>query len=327
MSCGYWNNLVLEASAIGSDDDFNTIDVTQNIFVVVDDNNAPTINSVIISPNSTTINNTVNITANVTDDLQLNEVKSQIESPNSSVINYTMSLDSGDNYILSFNATYDNGTYFVKIYAIDKSFNLDESTLYNFSVNIIISESDPGNNEGSGDGSGGGGGGGGAGYTCKLDWSCSSWSLCEDEKQTRKCKLEDVSTFTSLNSCPQHTIPKQERSCQVDVDIEETCNDKIQNQDETGIDCGGSCGPCFTIGITNEGDTTKDNTDESPGNAITGAFIGIAENLDVNPWFLIGIVSIIVSGLLLSKYFRKKPPGKLPDKETERLNGMLNSET
>ena len=26
-----------------------------------------------------------------------------------------------------------------------------------------------------------------------------------------------------------------------------TCNDGIQNGDETGIDCGGSCGPCTGV--------------------------------------------------------------------------------
>jgi len=93
----------------------------------------------------------------------------------------------------------------------------------------------------------------------------------------------------------------------VDVVVEETCNDGIQNQDETRIDCGGPCGPCFTIGVDKE-ELTEEITAESEGNIITGAAIGVVEKLRTNPVYLIIIVIIIVSGLVLSKYFRKEPP-------------------
>jgi hypothetical protein len=51
-----------------------------------------------------------------------------------------------------------------------------------------------------------------------------------------------------------------------DGDATPTCSDNIQNQDETGIDCGGSCDPCYTgttYYVSNDGDDSNDGL--SPG--------------------------------------------------------------
>ena len=37
--------------------------------------------------------------------------------------------------------------------------------------------------------------------------------------------------------------------CKKDTVILATCSDGIQNQSETGIDCGGECAPCSTISV------------------------------------------------------------------------------
>ena len=44
------------------------------------------------------------------------------------------------------------------------------------------------------------------------------------------------------------------------MDVDPTCSDSIQNQDETGIDCGGVCAPCPTCtdGIQNQNETGID---------------------------------------------------------------------
>jgi len=53
-------------------------------------------------------------------------------------------------------------------------------------------------------------------------------------------------------------------SCSPDEDIEPTatCTDGIQNQNETGVDCGGTCDPCIvancTDGIQNQDETGVD---------------------------------------------------------------------
>ena len=51
------------------------------------------------------------------------------------------------------------------------------------------------------DGSSGGGGGGFA-FTCNMDWKCSEWSECKDEKQTRKCNFVKVPQHASKTRCP-----------------------------------------------------------------------------------------------------------------------------
>ena len=67
-----------------------------------------------------------------------------------------------------------------------------------------------------------------------------------------------------------------------------TCSDGIQNQDETGIDCGGSCSACSTGG--NNGGTTNaaGGLNEGKCDSNTGAVIVFSENWDntneARPW-------------------------------------------
>ncbi|MFH1174188.1 MAG: hypothetical protein V1725_03590 [archaeon] len=98
-----------------------------------------------------------------------------------------------------------------------------------------------------GAGSGGAGGAGGFGGlggifgqglegNCFEDWHCSNWSACmPDGFQTRAC-VDDNSCGSTVNKPPDN------QSC---VYIP-TCFDSVQNGDETGVDCGGVCGPCPT---------------------------------------------------------------------------------
>ncbi len=55
-----------------------------------------------------------------------------------------------------------------------------------------------------------------------------------------------------------------------------TCNDGIQNGDETGVDCGGTCTPCETGGevVSLSGDVTEDTTLDAVNEyELTGAYI------------------------------------------------------
>ncbi|MBN1544676.1 hypothetical protein JW898_04390 [Candidatus Woesearchaeota archaeon] len=84
----------------------------------------------------------------------------------------------------------------------------------------------------------GGGGGGGANLTkieiCEEDWICTDWGPClPSGYQFRTCR--DRNECGSTNKMPNTT-----REC---IYIP-TCKDKIRNQGETGIDCGGPCPPC-----------------------------------------------------------------------------------
>jgi hypothetical protein len=65
---------------------------------------------------------------------------------------------------------------------------------------------------------------------CSPDWSCTEWSECINETQSRTC--EDI------NSCgSEEGKPAILQSCV----LPETCFDGIKNQNETGVDCGGVC--------------------------------------------------------------------------------------
>ncbi len=72
-------------------------------------------------------------------------------------------------------------------------------------------------------------------YQCTENWNCTAWSSCINGNQTRLC--------LDLNSCGTvRTKPNETISCgQI------SCFDGIQDGDETGVDCGGSCKSCAIL--------------------------------------------------------------------------------
>ena len=190
-----------------------------------------------------------------------------------------------------------NGVRYVIFFAFD-GINLTSSNNVTLTVNDVQEPSSGGT---TGGGGGGGGSGGGTGrYTCKLDWECTPWAECENGKQARECKLVDVSAFTSLNECPQKTIPEMERICETKAEKKATCSDGIRNQGETGTDCGGPCGPCFVI-ETKEEKTKESAVSTGPTGAVVGAPFGNAKK-----WGWLVTLLIIIIGLILYNKLRKK---------------------
>lgn len=63
---------------------------------------------------------------------------------------------------------------------------------------------------------------------CTPDWYCTDYTLCTNNIQTREC-------FDKNNCNIETTKPEIQRSCTP------TCDDGVQNQGESGIDCGGPC--------------------------------------------------------------------------------------
>ncbi|MBU1030826.1 MAG: hypothetical protein ABIC91_07095 [Nanoarchaeota archaeon] len=110
--------------------------------------------------------------------------------------------------------------------------------------------------------------------TCTEDWNCSIWSPCSyQETQTRTC--------IDLNACAtSDDKPLEEQECTYIP----TCSDGIQNQGETGVDCGGPCPPCQEI--------------EVPG------VVKERSNLLTN--ILLGIITVLLAGLIIYKYFHKQ---------------------
>ena len=86
----------------------------------------------------------------------------------------------------------------------------------------------------SSSGSSGGGGGGGSG-ACEPYWSCTSWSECIGKNMVRIC--------SDLHNCGTNSgKPFEFIACT--ITYKDPCDNYIQDNNETGIDCGGSCRPC-----------------------------------------------------------------------------------
>ncbi len=103
-----------------------------------------------------------------------------------------------------------------------------------------------GDDDSGGGGSGGGGGGGIGGWipptptttpTCVFNWTCTSWTTCIDGNQTRTC--------TDSNHCQIGGEVRIEWQSCSGGNVTDTCINGVQDGDEEGIDCGGSCpAPC-----------------------------------------------------------------------------------
>ncbi len=100
--------------------------------------------------------------------------------------------------------------------------------------------------------------------SCTQQWSCSSWKACLNNVQTRSCyRIDDCDVqleeglIASIIEVPK--LPESQ-GCVSPIKASpppETplppkpaanCTDKIKNQDETGIDCGGACKACVKPG-------------------------------------------------------------------------------
>lgn len=143
-------------------------------------------------------------------------------------------------------------------------------------VTLTVECDDSGSEDTSSTSSGGGGGGGGSSSTgtastCTEDFYCYDWSTCQYTKAISSVDERTIN-ITGVRGTKQYTLDEplaegeevfyegyQYREC-IDTrfctertltyarscSYEPHCDDGIQNQDETGIDCGGVCGPCST---------------------------------------------------------------------------------
>jgi len=76
---------------------------------------------------------------------------------------------------------------------------------------------------------------------CSIRWQCAEWSACvPNGTQSRLC----INNGTCVLSPRTET-----QSCTYTLPLVPTCSDGIQNQGETGVDCGGPCPPCAVPAI------------------------------------------------------------------------------
>ncbi len=148
------------------------------------------------------------------------------------------------------------------------------STNSNF---VTLNVTCPQQSSSSGGSTSSGGGGGGGGYalpqaTCSQSYYCYPWDTCQYTKAVSATGDNYTVNITGVQGSQIYTVEGplpvntslyytgyQSRKC---IDTNEckpgynvyvrncsykpSCHDHIQNQDETGVDCGGVCGPCNT---------------------------------------------------------------------------------
>lgn len=121
--------------------------------------------------------------------------------------------------------------------------------------------------------------------TCSPNWVCDeSWSECIEGNQIRAC--------TDVNNCGINDgIPATSQACV--VEIKETCEDGIQNQDEIKVDCGGVCKKCSIFVMA--------------GSVISGPVGKVGEFFSnkTNIFISAGVLGFLVVGFLTFKFFRK----------------------
>jgi hypothetical protein len=102
--------------------------------ITVNDNDAPLITNVIATPSLQLINGYVNITATITDNINLLEKKVRITGPTGyTPVNNSMTQDGGNTFY--YNSTYTiTGLYNYSIWAKDTSNNGVASTIYQFNI-------------------------------------------------------------------------------------------------------------------------------------------------------------------------------------------------
>jgi len=71
---------------------------------------------------------------------------------------------------------------------------------------------------------------------CAENWDCNNWSICKDNIHTRLC-------LDMKNCGTNNTKPAESENCSAVP----SCFNGIQDQNETGVDCGGPCGPCRNV--------------------------------------------------------------------------------
>jgi hypothetical protein len=118
--------------------------------------------------------------------------------------------------------------------------------------------------------------------TCTPNMQCGDWQECINSTQIRIC--------TDVNKCNPDEVASTESQPCVE-EIKETCSDRIKNQDEKGIDCGGKCKKCGFLTIV--------------GSAISGTVNSVLGN-KTRIFIFAGSLLVLVGGFFAFKFFSKK---------------------
>ncbi len=158
-----------------------------------------------------TLGATIEISADVTDNVAVENVIALLTQPDSTTLRFDLTNVQGNKYSALFTPNI-LGDYSITFVAVDTSNNTNSNMLTSFTITQQITPPGPG---------GGGGGGGNRGsrvppiqnppqnislQTCAENWICEPWSQCENSIQTRQCY--DINNCGTFNNAP-----RQERTC------------------------------------------------------------------------------------------------------------------
>ena len=117
---------------IGSE---NYSSISKTLWLEVIDSATPAVLNLTTEPDTQKIGLKINITVNVTDDVNVSVVKSQVTYPNGTTKNYTMTdTNKDDVYNHTFNNTLQTGLYNVTIWTNDTNNNINDTEKTNFTI-------------------------------------------------------------------------------------------------------------------------------------------------------------------------------------------------
>jgi hypothetical protein len=118
--------------------------------------------------------------------------------------------------------------------------------------------------------------------TCTPNMQCGDWQECINGNQIRVC--------TDANQCnPNELASTESQACTVPITA--NCSDKIKNQNETGVDCGGPCKKCSIFTIV--------------GSAISGPINAVFAN-KTRVLIFSGALLLIIGGIACFKIIKKR---------------------
>lgn len=152
------------------------------------------------------------------------------------------------------------------------------------------------------------------GETCVSNMQCGEWQECVEGTQIRIC--------TDSNECnPGEMASTESRPCE--IVIEETCFDGIQNQDEQGIDCGGSCEKKCSF-LTMVGSAVSGPIDAGKKFVLEGMFGNIPRTI-ISIIILVFLIGGAITLVILSKkkIISLKEISTLPKLLAQKANGIF----
>ena len=126
--------------------------------------------------------------------------------------------------------------------------------------------------------------------TCTPEWKCGDWQECVNNKQPRVC--------VDVKMCNLSTgIPPTSQNCT--SIIKANCSDKIKNQGETAVDCGGPCNKCGFLTMMGNAISGQNNGKSSLFKSLFGSVGNTLTTLAV-------LMVVMVTATFVTSFLKRK---------------------